>query len=191
MSSFLLKKHFSEFFSLLEAAGQYNSLALLEMRKGDYICMCSQSIGHLHFLVQGRAKVIRLLENGNTKLFSIYFPGSLIGDIEYFSHAEKTGDGTETLAELAAFMGVSYSYVTRTIRLLKEEGLIKKEKTGTACVYLCGKTAFHEAELRKISNRAFSFYCPLFRRHTIRVRPESCPRIFQPLERMLWEPLLL
>lgn len=62
--------------------------ALHEFKKGDLVCRDGETILNFYFLVQGKAKVFILLENGKSFLLKFYEPFNNFGDLEILE--EKT-----------------------------------------------------------------------------------------------------
>jgi CRP-like cAMP-binding protein len=58
--------------------------------KGDYICREDGPMSKLYYLKRGRCRVFRDLSNGQTILYRIYLPGSILGDIELFTGMEAS-----------------------------------------------------------------------------------------------------
>ncbi|MBI9108782.1 MAG: cyclic nucleotide-binding domain-containing protein [Spirochaetales bacterium] len=53
--------------------------------KGEFICHEGHRMSKLFYLESGRLRVFRNLSSGQTILYRIYLPGSVIGDIEIFT----------------------------------------------------------------------------------------------------------
>lgn len=50
--------------------------------KNEYICREEEQLEYMYFLVKGKAKVSKHLENGKSLLISFYTPITIIGDVE-------------------------------------------------------------------------------------------------------------
>jgi len=59
-----------------------NELKLMKASKSEYICYQEEEMRNLLFLVEGRAKVEKILANGKTMLLSFYESFGVMGDIE-------------------------------------------------------------------------------------------------------------
>lgn len=55
---------------------------LIKVGRLEYICLQEEEMQYLWFLVDGSAKVVKVLENGKNLLLSFYEPLSVIGDLE-------------------------------------------------------------------------------------------------------------
>lgn len=51
--------------------------------KNEYICREEEQLEYMFFLVKGKAKVSKHLENGKSLLISFYTPMTIIGDVEF------------------------------------------------------------------------------------------------------------
>lgn len=61
---------------------------LIKVNSLEYICLQQQEMEYLWFLVEGKAKVVKMLENGKNLLLSFYEPFSVIGDIELIKESQ-------------------------------------------------------------------------------------------------------
>ena len=62
-------------------------ISLYKFEKNEYICIQGEKLEYLYFLVDGRAKVCKHMEDGKTFLVSFYNPLSIIGDMEFVSES--------------------------------------------------------------------------------------------------------
>lgn len=58
-------------------------MTLYMFNKNDYICKEEENLDNMFFLVEGKAKVSKHLENGKSLLISFYNPFTIIGDVEF------------------------------------------------------------------------------------------------------------
>lgn len=58
-------------------------MTLYMFNKNDYICREEENLDNMFFLVEGKAKVSKHLENGKSLLISFYNPFTIIGDVEF------------------------------------------------------------------------------------------------------------
>lgn len=58
-------------------------MELILFSKNEHICKCNESLNHFYFLVDGKAKVYTLLQNGKSLLLQFYKPLKILGDIEF------------------------------------------------------------------------------------------------------------
>lgn len=79
VNQYIEKYNINEFFS--KDIKPYTELFLFS--KGDHICREGESLSHLFFLVEGKAKVYSSLSNGKTILICFYNSGNIIGDVEF------------------------------------------------------------------------------------------------------------
>lgn len=56
---------------------------LYRFNKNEYICVENDKLDNMFFLVDGKAKVYKNLENGKSLLVSFYNPLTIIGDVEF------------------------------------------------------------------------------------------------------------
>lgn len=57
-------------------------MTLYMFSKNEYICKEGEVLDNMFFLVEGKAKVCKILENGRSILLSFYNPIKIIGDVE-------------------------------------------------------------------------------------------------------------
>lgn len=58
-------------------------MTLYMFNKNEYICKEEETLENIFFLVDGKAKVFKNLENGRSLLLSFYNPIKIIGDVEF------------------------------------------------------------------------------------------------------------
>ena len=61
-------------------------MTLYMFNKNEYICREEEHLENMYFLVHGKAKVSKHLENGKSLLISFYMPLTIIGDVEFIGH---------------------------------------------------------------------------------------------------------
>jgi len=61
-------------------------MTLYMFNTNDYICREEEQLENMYFLVHGKAKVSKHLENGKSLLISFYRPLTIIGDVEFIGH---------------------------------------------------------------------------------------------------------
>jgi len=64
--------------------------AIEEWKKGEFICREGSPMLRLFYLKTGRCRVFRNMSSGQTILYRIYLPGSVLGDIELFTGQEAS-----------------------------------------------------------------------------------------------------
>ncbi len=76
----------------------------LEWSKGEFLCREEGALERLHYILSGKFRVFRSLSNGREKLYRIYMPGAVIGDLEVFLGSEAAScsvqciEGASTLS---------------------------------------------------------------------------------------------
>ncbi|KDR95635.1 cAMP-binding domain of CRP or a regulatory subunit of cAMP-dependent protein kinases [Peptoclostridium litorale DSM 5388] len=78
MEKYILKYGIDEIFS----KDMRPFMELFSFKKGEYICMDGENVGHLLFLVEGKAKVYVTLSNGKSLLLCFYKGFKVLGDLE-------------------------------------------------------------------------------------------------------------
>lgn len=68
-------------------ADKLDQFAIRRFAKGEPICEIARPVDALHFLVEGRAKVVLPTANGRQLLLCFYEPLQLLGDLELFEPA--------------------------------------------------------------------------------------------------------
>lgn len=61
-------------------------MELYKFNKNEYICREEEYLDNMFFLVDGKAKVSKHLENGKSLLLSFYNPLKIIGDVEFINN---------------------------------------------------------------------------------------------------------
>jgi CRP-like cAMP-binding protein len=79
ISEYINKNKLENLFS--EDMGRYMELYMFN--KNEYICREEEILENMYFLVEGKAKVSKHLENGKSLLISFYSPITIIGDAEF------------------------------------------------------------------------------------------------------------
>ncbi|OCA97639.1 cyclic nucleotide-binding domain-containing protein [Clostridium beijerinckii] len=79
LSEYINKNKLENLFS--EDMGRYMELYMFN--KNEYICREEEILENMYFLVEGKAKVSKHLENGKSLLISFYSPITIIGDAEF------------------------------------------------------------------------------------------------------------
>ena len=82
---------------------------LYKFEKGEYICMQGEKLEYLFFMVEGRAKVCKHMENGKTFLVSFYNPLSIVGDMEFI--LDEIADCTVEIMEETYCIGMRFEEV--------------------------------------------------------------------------------
>lgn len=63
-------------------------MTLYMFNKSEYICREYEYLDNMFFLVRGKAKVAKHLENGKSLLLSFYKPFTIIGDVEFIRNSK-------------------------------------------------------------------------------------------------------
>ncbi|OOM77994.1 cyclic nucleotide-binding domain-containing protein [Clostridium sp. BL-8] len=84
-------------------------MMLYMFNKGDYICREEEYLDKMFFLVDGKAKVSKHLENGKSLLISFYRPFTIIGDVEFIKN--NTTDCSVQAIEDTYCIGISFDIV--------------------------------------------------------------------------------
>ena len=79
LEGYIEKNELNNIFS--ENMKEYMKLYLFN--KNEYICKEGEVLDNMFFLVEGKAKVCKNLENGRSILLSFYTPIKIIGDVEF------------------------------------------------------------------------------------------------------------
>jgi CRP-like cAMP-binding protein len=77
--------------------------------KSDYICREEEYLDAMFFLVDGKAKVSKHLENGKSLLISFYTPFTIIGDVEFIRN-NVTDCSVQAIKETYC-IGISFNIV--------------------------------------------------------------------------------
>ena len=84
-------------------------MTLYMFNTNDYICREEEQLENMYFLVQGKAKVSKHLENGKSLLISFYRPLTIIGDVEFIGH--KVTDCSVQAIEDTYCIGINFDIV--------------------------------------------------------------------------------
>lgn len=77
--------------------------------KNEYICREEEQLENMYFLVEGKAKVSKHLENGKSLLISFYVPLTIIGDVEFIRN--NATDCSVQAIEDTYCIGINFSVV--------------------------------------------------------------------------------
>jgi len=91
-------------------------MTLYMFNKNEYICREEEELPNMLFLVAGKAKVSKHLENGKSLLLSFYNPLTIIGDVE-FIHNKHTDCSVQAIDDTFC-IGISIETVRN--KLLKD-----------------------------------------------------------------------
>jgi len=122
----------------IEAYEMYNlfsdnmkdNMALYMFNKNEYICREDEHLENMYFLVSGKAKVSKHLENGKSVLICFYNPLTIIGDVEFIRN--DVTDCSVQAIESTYCIGISYDIVRS--KLIKDCKFLLK-----ICEYLGDK----------------------------------------------------
>jgi CRP/FNR family putative post-exponential-phase nitrogen-starvation transcriptional regulator len=84
-------------------------MTLFMFNKNEYICREEEELANMLFLVAGKAKVSKHLENGKSLLLSFYNPFTIIGDVE-FIHNKNTDCSVQAIEDTFC-IGISIEIV--------------------------------------------------------------------------------
>jgi CRP/FNR family putative post-exponential-phase nitrogen-starvation transcriptional regulator len=84
-------------------------MTLYLFNKNEYICREEELLTYLFFLVDGKAKVSKHLENGKSLLLSFYTPLTIIGDVEFIRN--KRTDCSVQAIDDTFCIGISFDIV--------------------------------------------------------------------------------
>ncbi|WP_160684796.1 transcriptional regulator YeiL [Clostridium sp. C2-6-12] len=90
--------------------GQMN---LYLFNKSEYICKEEEQLEYMYFLVKGKAKVSKHLENGKSLLISFYTPLTIIGDVEFIRN--NPTDCSVQAIEDTYCIGISFEVVRKVL----------------------------------------------------------------------------
>ena len=98
----------------------FKEFQLIKVNRLEYICMQEEAMEYLWFLVEGNAKVVKVLENGKNLLLSFYEPFSVIGDVELIQakHASCTVQALSTCYLLALPIDKFRAALQKDIKLM-------------------------------------------------------------------------
>lgn len=121
-------------------------LSPVAFAKGDTMIREGDPARHLWFFVEGKAKVVRTMENGSSLLIKFYVPFDILGDVELFSFDSYLFD-VESMAD------------TVCLRLAKKEIMASPGKNHRLFMYLCGRLGSKLAEFN--ANAAVNLRYPV------------------------------
>lgn len=84
-------------------------MILYMFNKNEYICRENEHLENMYFLVQGKAKVSKHLENGKSLLISFYRPLTIIGDVEFIRN--DATDCSVQAMESTYCIGINFNIV--------------------------------------------------------------------------------
>ncbi|AWK52319.1 hypothetical protein DIC82_15505 [Clostridium beijerinckii] len=105
-------------------------MTLYMFNKNDYICREEEQLENMYFLVDGKAKVSKHLENGKSLLISFYMPLTIIGDVEFIRN--DVTDCSVQAIEDTYCIGINFNIVRK--KLIKDCKFLLK-----ICEYLSDK----------------------------------------------------
>jgi CRP-like cAMP-binding protein len=105
-----------------------DALHLMQFEPGQFIIREGDPVENLVFLVEGKAKVFKLMENGTSLLIRFFHPLEILGDVELFAYDRWLND-VQALTETVC-LGLSMESVKRAI-----------DRNGPFLRYLCGSLA--------------------------------------------------
>lgn len=84
-------------------------MTLYMFSKNEYICREDKHLENMYFLIDGKAKVSKHLENGRSLLISFYTPLTIIGDVEFIGN--NVTDCSVQAIDDTYCIGISFSVV--------------------------------------------------------------------------------
>ena len=105
-------------------------MTLYMFNKNEYICREAEHLENMYFLVQGKAKVSKHLENGKSLLLCFYSPFTIIGDVEFIRN--DVTDCSVQAIESTYCIGINFNIVRS--KLIKDCKFLLK-----TCEYLGDK----------------------------------------------------
>lgn len=105
-------------------------MTLYMFNKNDYICREEEQLENMYFLVDGKAKVSKHLENGKSLLISFYMPLTIIGDVEFIRN--DVTDCSVQAIEDTYCIGINFNIVRK--KLTRDSKFLLK-----ICEYLSDK----------------------------------------------------
>lgn len=83
-----LKEYYLKRYNLKEILDKtlIDNLKIYPFSPGEHIVVSDEILENFYFMVEGKAKVYSLLENGKSLLVRFYKPLEIIGEVELFSH---------------------------------------------------------------------------------------------------------
>lgn len=112
LEEYIKKYEIENLFS--ENMKEYMILYLFD--KNEYICREEEPLLNIFFLVDGKAKVSKHLENGKSLLLSFYTPFTIIGDVEFIRN--KNTDCSVQAIDDTFCIGISFDIVRN--KLIKD-----------------------------------------------------------------------
>ncbi len=88
-------------------------MTLYMFNKNDYICREEEQLENMYFLVDGKAKVSKHLENGKSLLISFYMPLTIIGDVEFIRN--DVTDCSVQAIEDTYCIGINFNIVRKKL----------------------------------------------------------------------------
>jgi CRP/FNR family transcriptional regulator, putaive post-exponential-phase nitrogen-starvation regulator len=105
-------------------------MTLYMFNKNEYVCRGNEHLENMYFLVHGKAKVSKHLENGKSVLICFYSPLTIIGDVEFIRN--DVTDCSVQAIESTYCIGINYNIVRS--KLIKDCKFLLK-----ICEYLGDK----------------------------------------------------
>ena len=105
-------------------------MTLYMFNKNEYICREAEHLDNIYFLVHGKAKVSKHLENGKSLLLCFYRPFTIIGDVEFIRN--DVTDCSVQAIEPTYCIGINFNIVRS--KLIKDCKFLLK-----TCEYLGDK----------------------------------------------------
>ena len=133
------KKGIKYFFSNSDEA------ELKNWKKGSYLCSEGGELSSLHYLLSGRFRVFRSLSNGREMMYRIYLPGSVIGDIEFFTGGDSASCSVQCIEPAATLS-------------LKMEKLRSKPETAPQFIFELGKGIARKLHENSVSEALNALY---------------------------------
>ena len=95
-------------------------MKLFKIERNEYLCVEEEEMFYLYFLVRGRAKACKSLENGRTALLCFYSPFQALGDLELMNNktANTTVEAIRDCYTLAIPMKVARSELKEDTKFL-------------------------------------------------------------------------
>ena len=105
-------------------------MTLYMFSKNEYICREEEQLENMYFLVYGKAKVSKHLENGKSLLICFYMPLTIIGDVEFIRN--NVTDCSVQAIEDTYCIGINFNIVRK--KLTRDSKFLLK-----ICEYLSDK----------------------------------------------------
>ena len=113
-------------------------MTLYMFNKNEYICREYEHLDNMFFLVRGKAKVAKHLENGKSLLLSFYKPFTIIGDVEFIKNSKT--DCSVRAIEDTYCIGIRFDVV--------------RSKLITDCKFLLNICDYMSEKLKENSNNS-------------------------------------